>query len=282
MKTISEIVKLSADFLQKKGIELPKRQAEEIIADALDIKRMQLFLEYDRPLNALELDLCRKNLARRAEGEPAPYIRGFVEFSDCKIEVNKNVLIPRAETEILVENITQILKEKDLSNKSLWDICTGSGCIGIALKKRFPKLKVSATDISELALQVAKQNAERNETSINYFLGDLLKPLKNQKADFLVCNPPYISEKEYFELDREVRDFEPKNALLAGIEGIEIYRTLASELPQFLNPGALVWLEIGWNQGQAVRDLFKGPIWKVCKLEQDWAGHDRFISLEIE
>lgn len=282
MKTILEIVKLSAEFLQKKGIESPKRQAEEVIADSLNLKRMQLFLEYDRPLNPTELDLCRKNLARRAEGEPAPYIRGFVEFADCKIHINKNVLIPRPETEILVENITKILKNKDLENKSLWDICTGSGCIAVSLKKRFPHLNVFASDISEQALQMAKNNASSNEADVHSLLGDLLAPFKNQKADFVVCNPPYIPEKEYFELDREVRDFEPKTALLAGKEGLEFYCKLAAELPNHLNPGALVWLEIGWNQGDGVKDLFKAPVWKRCEVEKDWSGHDRFISLEIE
>lgn len=282
MKTILDIINLSAEYLQTRGIEQPKRQAEEVIADTLGLKRMQLYLEYDRPLIEQELDLCRKNLARRGGGEPAAYIRGFVEFYHCKIGVSSAVLIPRPETEILVDKIVKKLEQQELEGKILWDICCGSGCMGIALKKQFPQLQVVCSDLSKDALEIASQNASHNQIEIKFVQGDLFKPFQGQKADIVVCNPPYISERDYLTLDREVRDFEPKLALIGGPDGLQFYRRLAQDLPSYLNRGGKVWLEIGWEQGQHVSNLFKSSLWKACLLEKDWAGHDRFISLEIE
>ncbi len=268
MKTLLDILNLSSHYLKEKGIVNPKRQAEEIVADALGIKRMQLYLDHDRPLEGIELDLCRKHLARRGEGEPSAYIRGFVEFADCKILVSKAALIPRQETEILVEKICTELSEENLEGKVLWDLCSGSGCIGIALKKKFPNLNVLCSDIAPEAIELAMKSAHENQTNITFLQGNLLQPFKDLKTDFVVCNPPYVSAQEYLELDREVKDFEPMGALLGGSDGLEFYRRLQQSLPTHLNPKAKVWLEIGWKQGEAVRELFKPPIWKSCRLEQ--------------
>lgn len=282
MKTILEVVKLSTEYLKNKKIDQPKLQAEEIIADALGLTRMQLFLEHDRPLNEDELSRCRSFLTRRGEGEPSAYIRGYVDFYDCKIKVTRDVLIPRQETEILVDKIAQTLSKEDIQGKILWDVCCGSGCIGIALKKKFPKLSVICSDIMPSALEVVRSNAAENQAEVNVLQGDLLSPFQGQKAHYIVCNPPYISEEEYTKLDREVKDYEPKSALVGGRDGLAFYRRLQHELPSRLHPQGKVWLEIGYNQGRAVLDLFKGAPWQNCQLAQDFAGHDRFISLEIE
>lgn len=282
MKTVVEILKLSTEFLEKQGIESPRRAAEDVIADALGFTRMRLYLEHDRPLNESELDLIRARLKRRASGEPAAYINGQVEFYGCAIQVTKAVLIPRQETEILADKMAQVLRFLPLKGKRLLDLCCGSGCLGISMKRKFPDLEVILSDLSHEALEVAKANAVKNEVKVEFLEGDLLEPLKNGKVDFIVCNPPYISEEDYAALSPEVRDFEPKSALVGGQDGLQIYRRLKEALPLHLYPTGKVWLEIGAGQGMDVLKLFSGPIWKGVRLEKDWAGHDRFISLEIE
>lgn len=282
MKSILEVLTLSAAYLKDKGIENPRRQSEDLITDALDIPRLNLYLNFDRPLTDAELTLCRARLARRAKGEPLAYIHGEVTFYECRLIVNKDVLIPRPETEILVDKIVQQLADKDLKNKVLWDLCCGSGCIGIALKKRFPELKVVLSDLSPAALDVARQNAKLNDVDVEIRQGDLLASFHGEHADFVVSNPPYIAENEFPALHQEVRLFEPKMALIAGPTGLEIYRRFVEALPRYLMPKALVWFEIGYRQGAAVMELFQGRPWQHARIEKDWAGHDRFFFLEIE
>lgn len=282
MKTVVEILKLSTEFLQKQGFESPRRAAEDVIADALGFTRMRLYLEHDRPLNEEELELIRARLKRRAQGEPAAYISGQVEFYGCVIGVTKAVLIPRQETEILADKMAQVLRFLPLKGKRFLDLCCGSGCLGIAMKKKFPDLEVLLSDLSHEALEVAKANALKNDVHVEFLEGDLLEPLKSGKVDFIVCNPPYISEEEYAALSPEVRNFEPKSALVGGQDGMHFYRRLKEALPLHLYLAGKVWLEIGAGQGMDVLKLFSGPIWKSVRLEKDWAGHDRFISLEIE
>ena len=158
MHTVIEILKLSTEFLKQKGIENSRRQAEDLLGDALGVGRMGLYLEHDRPLTESELNKCREWLKRRGNGEPLQYIAGKVEFFGCSLIVTPEVLIPRQETEILIDKIVQKLSTIDLEGKILWDVCCGSGCIGIALKKKFPKLHVALSDISAEALAVAKKN----------------------------------------------------------------------------------------------------------------------------
>jgi release factor glutamine methyltransferase len=283
VQTILEILNLSANYLTRKGIIEPRLQAEELISQALDLKRMDIYVQFDRPLVDEELAKCRSWLQRRGQGEPLQYIHGQVEFFNCVIKVTPAVLIPRQETEILVDKIIKVLaQEVSLSGKVLLDLCCGSGYIGIALKKQFPELTVYLSDISAKALEIARENANNNGVDVEFLEGDLLLPFKDRSADFIVCNPPYISEKEFPALDVEVRAYEPRQALVGGESGLEFYERLAGELPLHLNSGSKVWFEIGSNQGEAVNKLFKAAIWKKCCVDKDWSGHDRFFSLEIE
>lgn len=284
MKTLLEIVNLSTQHLHDKGIAGARRQAQDLICDALGIDRVTLYMEHDRPLSDPELSVLRQRLARRAQGEPNPYIHGEVYFGDCIFQVKRDeVLIPRQETEILWEKIVQTLeKEPSLQNKVLWDICCGSGCLGIALKKHFPTLNVVLADICPKALAIARQNATLNGVDVELLEGDLLAPFAGRRADFFVCNPPYISEGEYAKLDWEVRGYEPRKALVGGDTGLEFYQRLARELPAFLNPSAKSWFELGTGQSQAVLALFAQAPWKGQSAEVDWSGHDRFFFLEIE
>ena len=282
MKTILEILALSTDYLQKKGIPNARRQAEDLVADALAIKRLDLYLRFDQPLSVEEMDRCRSFLQRRGTREPQQYINGSVAFLDCMISVNPHVLIPRQETEILADRIAKTLEKEDLEGKTFLDLCCGSGCIGISLKKRFPQLSVILSDISTDALAVAKENAKNNDVEVNFLQGDLLSPLAEKKVDYLVCNPPYLTTKEFLEAEPEVQLFEPRHALVGGDSGLEFYARLAKELKKYLMGRAKVWLELGSTQGDAVNKIFENENWNKFSVEKDWAGHDRFFFLEIE
>lgn len=282
MKTLKEILDKSTEFLHANGIANPRRQAEDLISDVLEMKRIDLYLQFDRPLSEREVEGCRQAVKRRGRGEPAQYIRGKVEFLDCEILVNQAVLIPRQETEILASAIVEELSGTDTCGKVLWDICAGSGCLGIAIKKKFPDLDVVLSDLSEGALCVARKNAELNGAEVSFAHGDLLAPFARKKADFVVCNPPYVTPEEYVLLDREVREFEPKTALVAEENGLLFYRRLSEELPACLNPGAKVWLEIGAGQGEAILGLFRSSCWTRAGFKCDWSGNHRFFFLEIE
>lgn len=282
VKTVLEILNLSSEYLQQRGVQNFRRQAEELIGAVLQIARVQLYMEFDRPLAESELNLIRTRLVRRGKGEPLQYIHGEVEFLDCIIKVSSAVLIPRQETELLVDTIIKSLERQNLEGKILWDICCGSGCIGIALKKRFPQLEVVLSDISADALQVAKENALVNSVDVSFVEGDLLCPFIGKKTHFLVCNPPYVTEEEYAHLDMEVSKYEPRAALVSGKTGLEFYQRLAHALPSVLESNGNVWFEIGKGQGQAVQQLFSGSPWIDSRSERDWAGHDRFFFLEKE
>jgi release factor glutamine methyltransferase len=282
MKTIREILKLSTDYLEGKKIAEPRRQAEELLADFLGLKRLELYLDFDRPMEMREIDLFRERLRKRGKGEPIPYIQGEIEFYNCTIKLTPDVLIPRQETELLTDQIVNDLKGIPLRGLRLWDICCGSGCLGIALKNALPELEVTLSDISEKALAVAKENAERNEVRVKCLQGDLFDPFKGEKTNFIVCNPPYVSEREWESLDREVKDFEPKQALVPGPTGLEFYIRFADELRDYLLPRGRVWLEIGYNQGPHILKIFNLNGWTRCSVLKDWAGHDRFFFLENE
>ena len=192
------------------------------------------------------------------------------------------MLIPRPETEILLDKACAFLKQHRLEGKVAWDLCTGSGCLGIGLKKALPQLDVIISDFSEKALEIARGNAKRNTVLVETRQGDLLTVFKRQKADIILCNPPYVSDEEYNALDPCVRDFEPKEALVAGHDGLVFYRRLSRQLSHYLNSGALLFFEIGTGQGKAVKDLFSAPCWHNISIEKDWAGHERFFFLEFQ
>lgn len=282
MRSLLEILNLSTTFLKDKNIPNALREAQDLFCDALNLNRMQLYLEHDRPLSDKELVLLRERVQRRAKGEPGAYIHGQVKFLEATLHVTPSVLIPRQETEILTHNVIEYLKNENTEGKIFWDLCCGSGCIGISVKKAVAPLQVIASDISPVSLEIARKNCTENQVDVLLLQGDLLAPYQGLKADFVVCNPPYIAENEWLGLENEVRLYEPKNALISGPTGLEIYQRLAEELPAYLNSGAKVWFEIGASQGESILSLFTCAPWKKLHIEKDYAGKDRFFSLEIE
>ncbi len=281
MKSLGEVLKLSTEYLEKNNVFRARRTAEELIAFILKIKRIELYMQFDRPLEEAELSVLRDFLKRKVQGEPLEYILGEVSFLDCRIFISNNVIIPRQETEILASKVIAFLKESP-EIKTVWDVCTGSGTIGISLKKACPHLLVTLSDISPEALAVAKSNAEINGVEVELLLGDLLEPFGDRKADMIICNPPYISEEEYKGLDDGVKLYEPKTALVGGEEGTEFYQRLNALLPRYLTKGGQVVFEIGMGQGEKVVEIFSQPCWKKRRIEKDWSGKDRFFFLEFE
>lgn len=282
MKTLSEILALCTDYLTKQGVSSPRREAEDLLSDLLGCSRMSLYTQHDRPMIESELIPCRERLVRRGRGEPLAYIHGSVSFYGSQLQVTPDVLIPRQETEILVDEIIKAEKKQKQAPQTICDVATGSGCIGLSLKKHFPLAHVTLTDISPTALKIAKQNAEQNHLDVEFCCGDLAEPLSGKQFDLLVCNPPYITEAEYATLEKEVRAFEPKLALVGGINGLEYYARLAKDLEKVMKPGGRVWFEIGSTQGEALRSLFSTPIWTNQTIHLDWSRKERFFSLEKE
>lgn len=219
----------------------------------------------------------RKTL-KSMKHKPLAYTLGEVEFYHCKITLNQNVLIPRQESEILVFYALERLKGKQ--GGVLLDLCAGSGCLGLAMKKARPDLEVILSDISPLAIECAKKNGDLNGLEVEYLVGDLLQPLGDRMVDYLICNPPYVTDSEYDHLEPSVRDFEPKLALIGGPEGLDFYSALSKTVKKHIKNGGKIFFEIGKDQGEKVIDLFADPYWTKKEIIKDWAGHDRFVFLE--
>lgn len=277
MKLLKEVLDLSIPFLEKKGIERSRFIAESLLAHLLKMQRIELYMYFDRPMEEEELSSFREALKRVSSREPYEYVLGEIPFYGCDIEVGPEVLIPRQETELLLDQICDL----ELEGRAL-DLCTGSGCLAIGLKKRFPSLDVVGVDLAESALERAKRNALKNGVEVDFRLGDLLEPVKGERFDLVICNPPYISETEYEELDPSVKEFEPKSALVSGKSGYEFFERLASDLPSVMAPGAHIFFEIGSAQKEGVLSLFQGGNFSDQQVKKDFAGHDRFFSLKMK
>lgn len=281
MITVKEVLKRSTDYLEKKELPNSRRQAEEILSLSLKKARIDLYMHFDQPVEESELQLIRENLSRRAKREPLQYIEGEVDFYNAKFKVGPEVLIPRPETEILVDQIAEQLKLENLHGKILWDLCSGSGCIGISLKKVFPELRVISTDLSKEALLKAQENAKLNNVEVEFYQGDLFEAFK-EPVDYLVSNPPYISSEELSKLEPEVIQYEPLISLDGGKEGLEVYEKIEKNLKNNLKLKGKAWLEIGFDQRKPLEDLFLENNNFKIEFKKDFAGHDRFFFLELE
>ncbi len=281
-KDVLSILKSAKDFLDRKKIKNAKVSAETLLSHVLKIKRSDLYLHFDKAVLEKDLKKFKSLIKRRSKKEPLEHIVGKIDFYGCEIFVDKNVLIPRVETEILVDLICKKLENEVLQNKILIDICTGSGAIAIALKKRFPKLKVLAVDISKKALDVSKKNANLNKVNILFKQGDLLTPFKNIKADFIVSNPPYVSTVEFDTLDEEVKNFEPKIALIAKDEGLEYYKRIEKQIFKHTKPKAKLFFEISNKIKKDILKIFSDKKYVLKQVIKDFSKKDRFFFIEIE
>ncbi|MGM0471007.1 MAG: peptide chain release factor N(5)-glutamine methyltransferase [Bacillota bacterium] len=284
--TIKEILQRTTEHFKKYEIESPRLDAEVLLADILDIERINLYVEFDRPLTEEEINEYRKRVVKRSKRIPVAYIIGYQEFMSLKFKVTEDVLIPRPETEHLVEEAkNQIESWDEREELTIVDLCTGSGAIIISLAKLLQdsqlELNYIATDLSQSALQVAKENARYHGVyeEINFLTGDLLEPIMEleQEIDLILSNPPYIAQDELQNLQPELQH-EPELALVGGSEGLKYYRQIITDAWQLLAADGIIALEIGANQRFEVNKLLSDNGYTNLEVVNDYAGKPRVIS----
>lgn len=272
--TIGEIFQEGNSTLSQLNIENPALNVGLILEEVTGIKRLSLPLYYSERLSEQQIARIREMLLRRGNNEPLQHILGYTEFYGYRIEVTPDVLIPRPETEFLIETI-----HKQISNPlRIIDIGTGSGAIAIVLKKLFPQAEVVAVDISFQALKVAQANADLNEVEINFIHTDIYS-MELGNFDLIVSNPPYITEEEYSKLPIEVKEFEPQLALVGQESGLYFYRKIIELSNEILNPCGSIYFEIGENQAKDIEDISKHHNYSNVKTIKDLAGKDRITFI---
>lgn len=283
MLTVLESLQLSTDYLEKKGIESPRLNAELLLAEILNCKRLDLYLKFDQPLKEKEIDKYREWISRRGKFEPLQYVTGQVEFYGLQFKVTPDVLIPRSETEILVEEIIKFCKNK--TGLKILDIGTGSGNIPIALAKYLIGAEIVTVEVSAKAIEVAKENAVLNsvESKIKFILSDVNHlNLETDLFDIVISNPPYISAEEYPTLQKEITDYEPSIALTDANDGLDFYRVISKKSKSFLKRGGSIFLEIGQGQKEDIKKiLFLNDFEKVHFIK-DYQQIDRVVFGEMK
>jgi release factor glutamine methyltransferase len=299
--TVLEVIQRSADFLTRKSVDSPRLQAELLLAHALGVPRMQLYLNFERVLTACEQETARELIKRRGAREPLQHIIGSTSFCGLEMAVSRNVLIPRPETELLAEAGWKFLNQRANKDReqavspeveiaadrqhpttpaSALDFGTGSGCIAIALAVNCPAARIVALDAIPEALELARENAARHGVleHIDFALGNGLSALPKETAfDLIVANPPYIPSSEIDSLQPEVRDHDPRTALDGGPDGLSFFRHLAGEGGVLLNPQGRILLEFGDGQEKAVADLFGNENWVVERVLADYTHQPRIL-----
>ncbi|HXV21580.1 MAG TPA: peptide chain release factor N(5)-glutamine methyltransferase [Desulfuromonadales bacterium] len=273
--TVLKVLQWTADYLSQKGVENGRRDAELLLGATLDLDRVGLYLNYDRPLASAELAAFRERVGRRARREPLQHILGRTEFWSLSFVVTPAVLIPRADTEVLVE---EALK-RAAGACSILDVGTGSGAVAVALAHELPAAKVAAMDVSAEALAVAMQNARSNDVEgrIRFLQADM-GALPGGPYDLIVANPPYVPDGEISELMPEVRDFEPHLALSGGRDGLDCYRRLLPAAAACLKPDGWLLVEVGCRQALQVTELFQANGFAETFTARDLAAIERVVG----
>jgi release factor glutamine methyltransferase len=283
--TLGELITETQRTLEQAGIDSAGQEALWIIEHALRLPAHQIVANRDRSPSFAELQTARVFIGRRVAREPLQYILGTQEFCGLEFDVNPAVLIPRPETELLVETVVQRIPVE--RQATIVDVCTGSGCIAVTIARLRPRARVIATDLSNASLNIAKQNAVRHAVSerITWLEGDLVRPLTEEKLeeciDVIVSNPPYIAEADWAMLQPEVRLYEPRSALVAGSQGTELHERLLQEAGRYLVPGGVLVMEIGAGQARALRrivDRISG--YRIHQPVYDAAGLERVVIVE--
>lgn len=285
--TILRLLQWTSDYFQSRDIDSPRMTAEILLAHALQLRRLDLYLRYDLPLGVDELALFKKLVKRRVRREPTAYITGSKGFWTLDLAVNSHVLIPRPETERLVETAVSVLPEATEtvpSPRRVLELGTGSGAIILALAAERPANIYVALDKSCHALEVARRNAARNELgeAVQFLCSDWYDALKpgGTEFDLVVSNPPYIRSSDLAGLQPEIKEYEPVSALDGGEDGLDCIRHIVAAAPNFLTAGGWLLLEIGFDQGAAVeRIASQASRYDKWRLVQDLSGNDRVACL---
>jgi len=282
--TIQKLLDWMIGCFTEKRIDSPRLSAELILSSVLQMERIQLYMHFDKEVQKAQLDKLHNLVKRCLQNEPVQYLTGKCEFYSLSFKVSPACLIPRPETELLVERAIEFLRGRQ-GKQYVCDLCTGCGCVAIAIAKNSPDAKVIATDICDKALSVAAENMAKYNLSgqIEFLQGDLFKPIISQldvkEFDLIVCNPPYISGAEYEKLDEKVKNYEPKLALDGGVDGLDVYQRIAAQAGGHLKKDGALILEIGYLQGQAVKKLLEGSgCFGPIKIEKDFSNNDRIIT----
>jgi release factor glutamine methyltransferase len=276
LKKIEEITKI----FEKNQIPFPQKEAQEIVCHIAKIDKVKLYSQNPQ-LTSRQIYEIYQLVQRRLKREPLQYIIGECDFFNIKLKVGPGVLIPRPETEILVE---EFLKREEIKNKKnglVVDLCTGSGCIALSIAKNLPQLKIIGVDISENAIKYAQKNKILNSVSNAFFVvGNLLSPLKKNSFISITANPPYVKSDEIINLQPEIRDFEPKEALDGGQKGLLYYEKILKNAEDYLIEEGLIFFEIGIRQSEEIRKMAEKLRFKVIKIVPDLAGIERVMILK--
>lgn len=282
---IKKVLINAVDYLKKHNIPNSRLEAEVLLAHVLHIERIQLYVKYDLPLKKNELEKYRELIVKRAKRTPTAYLTGVKEFMSLDFTVNNKVLIPRPETEILVEKVIEYCQEQEMDSPNIVDIGTGSGVIAVSLGYNIKNARVFGIDISSEALKIACRNISKFDLGdrVKVTRGNLLQPLiklDKDNVDIVISNPPYISSQKMKELMPEVQR-EPDLALAAGADGLKFYREIIPQSARVLKAGGILALEIGYAQGDAVKKLFDSS-WQNVRVEKDYSDHDRMVFANLK
>lgn len=286
--TVLRMIRWSGEYLRGKGIEQGRLDGEHLLAHALGLGRLQLYLQYERPLTPEELATYKPLLRRRARREPLQYILGRASFRELELRTDPRALVPRPETERLVHEVLEWAAARHPGSTSggaltALDVGTGTGCIALSLAREGPFDRVLATDTSEDALDLARENAEEAgvEDRVELVAGPLYEPVGGRRFDVVVANPPYVAESEREELQPEVRDWEPGEALFAGPDGLDVLRALVAGAPRHVLPGGLLALEVGLGQAESVTGLVRATgAFRTPSVRRDLTGRPRMVLAE--
>lgn len=283
--SVARLLSWTREHLQRSGVESPRLCAEILLAHVMRCQRIQLYTRFEEVPAEPVLAPFRALVKQAAQGHPIAYLTGTKEFFALPFDVSPDVLIPRPETEVLVERTIDLVRKTLDGAARILDLGTGSGCIAVALARHLPAARIFASDVSEAALGVARRNASRHGVAerIDFRCGDLLEPWTAPAAadgpppfDVIVCNPPYIATNGA-PVARHVRDFEPHVALFAGPDGLSVVRRVSAAAPDGLKSGGHLLLEIGFDQSRAVRDLLARAGWKDIVVYRDGGGNERVV-----